>query len=277
MKVLLKRFLGKTGKHPSAGKMDFTLIELLVVIAIIAILAGILLPALNSAREKGYDISCKANLKTIGLASAGYSGENDDWVVPNYTCDLWQDGTTWLAAGFWTGKLTPYGAKHGKNAQECTDVKKTSTFRCPAYPNWRNAEGSNACYYVSTASSYAGNRYLMGWPNNPEMPAHKTTKLASATQTIFAADSLQKFGGTESILNFYYRHGGGDPRAISDTEKFQYNCGFTGIQGNANIVYVDGHVASYNFNTNYKGDTLHDVQRRGFLQNSWKKSGTVFY
>ena len=120
---------------PAPSRRAFTLIELLVVIAIIAILAGLLLPALASAKSRANRTACMSNLHQVGLGIQMYADDNRGF-FPETTHETGQTNRSWIYT------MRPY-------------LGNTDRVRiCPSDP-WRQARLTNL------ASSYIPNEYVV--------------------------------------------------------------------------------------------------------------------
>ncbi len=190
-------------------KKNFTLIELLVVIAIIAILAAMLLPALNKAREKGLAIKCAGNLKNIGLGIAQYTGDYHDYLPPaDYWCYDIGPYVSMGDAAAWAPNKWPYDSR--KNIFWCV---RTTLGVLPLASSLRGAS-----YDVTTCNyDTGGNPTTLGQANahgymaeyyNPATPASavaldKTKKITSIYPASVIAAEVQAGGTRIPRLRFH--------------------------------------------------------------------------
>ncbi len=215
----------------------FTLIELLVVIAIIAILAGMLLPALNKARESGRTRSCTNLMKQFHLLSIFYSNDNNEW----------------YAGGKWRRELWPYINSSINYDGNYSTISKYKLYRCPTMPSETTAGKAIHLTYCIASCSYDAGIACYGYAQ--KVDGEWTRKVRST----MAKTPSQKGYAAEWCTRSDYVVGWGEEAAANNLYIWLPH------SGKGNLSFLDGHVETGDFKPGtYEMETNYRIPRRYF-------------
>ena len=246
-----KSFSGYTHNRKPYG---FTLIELLVVIAIIAILAAILLPALNSARERGRSASCVNNLKQMGGAINQYADAYDDHLPSSGTPTT--KAADFCASVSYSTSLKPFlGLAYSPNWTDPIEAN-SAIFRCPSE---EKGYGMQSRTYLNTRDIHNIN-----YAYNARISWTKIGSLVNPSGVVAIVDSSKYqawvYNKTTNTANSLIYNGA--PAVLS----VRHN-------NSSNYLYVDGHVG--NLTEPVKEETQPEVNTHN-IRSDWKTSNYVF-